>query len=265
MATLASKISLQTVDKIVAELNLKEHGSPFKDLGITFPGPGGRMITTQGSLRLWSGPGIKKMIYVGYSMEEMGIDSHMVFAFPPDESLVPAFTLDSVFMSAQFATATSGKPSDDDTYAFHLDLVPRVDLGVNFEYIKRVYKVLEPTQEKTETAEGIQPAIISATQRAIMSPWMLANRSAPKAYQESVFPAVDVYLDQWLGLVKDGLEGLRPGIKGDASSARANNNRALIFNPEIDPVWAKMDRMMGPQNCARVREILLNPEIEESF
>lgn len=265
MDTLASKISLQTVDKIVSALNLKEHGSPFKDLGITFPGPGGRMITTQGSLRLWSGDKIKKMIYVGYTMGEMGVDSHMIFAFPPDDSLVPAFTLDSVFMTAQFATITSGKPATDDTYAFHLDLVPRVDLGINFDYIKRAYKPLEATQEKTERAEGIEPAIISATQRAIMSPWMLANRSAPKAYQESVFPAVDVYLDHWIELVRDGLESLRPAIKGVASADRANANRALIFNPEIDPVWAKMDRMMGPENCARVREILLNPEIESSF
>ena len=265
MATLASKISLQTADKIVSTLNLKEHGTPFKDLGMTFPGPGGKMIQTEGALRLWSGEHIPKMVYIGYSIPDMGVDSHMIFAFPADDSLVPIFTLDSVFMSAQFASATSSLPVEEDTYAFHLDLVQRCDLGVNFDYIKKVYQCLEPIKEQTETAPGISPALLSPTQRAIMSPWMLANRSATDAYEAHVFPAADAYLEHWLSLVRDGLEDLRPGIRGETGADRTSANRALIFNPQIDPVWAKMDRMMGPENAARCQQILLNPTIEDAF
>ena len=59
------------------------------------------------------------------------LDSHMMFAFTPSDSAVPHFTLDSVRAG--------------DHHAFHLDLIPRLDLGAHLAYMDACFTPLTPT------------------------------------------------------------------------------------------------------------------------
>ena len=125
------------------------------------------------------------------------------------------------------------------------DLVPRCDLGVNQPYIERCYAPLTETQANVLGSEGIFAAQLSPTQRAIMSPWMLAQRTTPEAYENTIFPAATFYLDHWLALVDAGIDDIAGDVQGDAGAARDAANRALIFSREIDPVWGKIDGMLA--------------------
>ena len=68
------------------------------------------------------------MVNISLVVPHFHLDSHMIFAFTPENSAVPHFTLDSV--------------ANGDNYAFHLDLIPRVDLATSLPYLDTVWDVL---------------------------------------------------------------------------------------------------------------------------
>jgi len=244
MDTLASKISHLTLQRITEHFGLEEvqgeDGGPFRPL--TAPAFGNAPV---GNFRLWNGgERLLKVVYTGITVEAIGLDSHMIFAFTKPDSLVPTFTLDSVYtrmppgMDPNFSEG-------GDMYAFHLDLVPRCDLGVNEEYMQRCYVPLTESQAKVITTDGVYAAQLSPMQRAIMSPWMLAQRTSAEAYEAEIFPAAKFYLDHWLHMVDNGIDDIVSGIVGDSGASRDAANRELIFNREIDSVWNKIDGMLG--------------------
>ena len=261
METLAGKISRQTLDRIVGHFGLEEvHGEdagPF--LPLVSPAFGN---TSVGAFRLWhGGDRLQKVVYTGITVDPIGIDSHMIFAFTKRDSIVPTFTLDSVY--TRMPPGADPNFSDGgDMYAFHLDLVPRCDLGVNKVYLSRVYDALTEIQAGVLAADGVFPAQLSPTQRAIMSPWMLAQRTTARAYSESVFPAAEAYTSHWLALVDHGLEDISSDIRGEAGASRDAANRELIFNRDIDPVWNKIDQMLGPEVSDLMISVLRNQQVE---
>lgn len=261
MDTLASKISHQTLDRITSHFGLSEvhgeDGGPFLPLLAKSFGN-----APAGCFRLWDGDDtLLKVVYTGIAVEAIGLDSHMIFAFTAKDSLVPTFTLDSVYtrmppdMDANF-------PDGGDMYAFHLDLVPKCDLGVNEEYMKRCYLPMTERRSQVLNAAGVFPAELSPMQRAIMSPWMLAQRTTPEAYENEIFPAASAYLEHWLSLVDHGVDDIAGGIEGESGAARDATNRQLIFNREIDPVWNKIDMMLGAEISDFMIEVLRSQHVE---
>lgn len=261
MDTLASRISHQTLDQIVSELQLDEvtgeNGGPLLPLVAEKFGN-----LKAGSLRLWDGgEHLLKLVYTGITVEPIGIDSHMLFAFTPPASAVPTFTLDSVYSRlppGQDPNFAEG----GDMYAFHLDLVPRCDLGINLAYIKRAFEPLTEAQAAVLDSAGVYPAQLSPTQRAIMSPWMLAQRTTTAAYESAVFPAVDAYTTHWLSLVRDGMDDLSANLQGDWGASRDLANRELIFHRDIDPVWGKIDMLVGPETADFMIGLLRSQVVE---
>ncbi len=244
MDTLASRISHETLAKLIEHLDLDEvHGTDDGPaMQLTAPAFGNVEV---GSFREWTGSGpVPRVVYIGISVEAIGLDSHMLFAFTDHASLVPTFTFDSVFTNMP-PGADPNFPEGGAMYSFHLDLVPRCDLGINYSYSQRVYEPLSACRAAVLEADGVYEAQLSPMQRSIMSPWMLAQRVTPAAYEDHVFAAVDVYLEHWLGLLAAGISA--EGVNGAWGSERDAANRELIFNREIDAVWAKIDGLLGPE------------------
>lgn len=198
-----------------------------------------------GELRLFRGTAVCKLVYIGMTVPAFGLDSHMIFAFTPPDSPVPHFTLDSVMNATDFA--------------FHLDLIPRVDLGANLDYLMAVYAPLDELFESTSKIEGLTPARLGPTQYALMSPWMLAYRANAQAFADIQKP-VSAYLAHWSTLVETGL----PQFHYDPSqlAARDRLNRDAIFNPQVDRVWAQVDRLLGAETSAFLRDVLKNQLVE---
>lgn len=245
--TLAAKLSLSILEKIQRRFKLREIGEPY--LTLTSPADGQRSSAPVGSVRLFSGALIHKMIYIGLAVPVIGLDSHMIFAFTPPDSAVPHFTLDAVMNASQ--------------YAFHLDLIPRVDLAANRAYLNHVYQPLTPEFEKIRRLDGLSPAHVAPRQDALMSPWMLVYRATEDAFTR-IDESVDFYLNHWCSLVELGVPVEIPlGNNPEALALRDKLNRAAIFSPEVDPVWAQVERLVGAEMAARMREIAKSQTVDE--
>ena len=245
--TLAAKLSFNTLEKIQRRFKLREIGEPY--LTLNSRADGQQPSAPVGSLRLFTGALIHKLIYIGLAVPPLGLDSHMIFAFTPPDSAVPHFTLDAV-MNAPM-------------YAFHLDLIPRADLAANLAYLNHVYQPLTPEFEKIRKIEGLSPAPVAPRQAALMSPWMLVYRATESAFAR-IDESVDAWLNHWFNLVELGVPVEIPlGHSAETLAQRDRLNRAAIFNPEVDPVWAQVERLVGPEMAKRMREIATSQSVEE--
>ncbi len=239
----AHTLAHRTLDSIASRWNLQEVPGAQGPVFLPLNSPMGPV----GALRLFAGDVVAKLVYIGLTVPQFGLDSHMIFAFTPAESPLPHFTLDSVM-------------NGPDNFAFHLDLIPRVDLGANLDYLFAVYEALNTPFEETARIEGLTPARLGPTQYAIMSPWMLAYRANASAFDAIVQP-VNTYLRHWFSLLENGLPGL-PAYEAAALAERDRLNRAAIFNPRVDKVWAQVDRLVGAETSATLRDILKNQAVE---
>ncbi|GIF26114.1 hypothetical protein BJ973_003384 [Actinoplanes tereljensis] len=222
--SLPEALSDTTLDKILSRfpVDLAEDRALTSPMS---PAPVGR-------IRIWRGTGpIVKVVNVSLVVPPIGLDSHMIFAFTAPDSGVPHFTLDSV--------------ANGENYAFHLDLIPRIDLATSLPYLDEVFEPLTAVYKEVREREGLTPAHLSPRQYALMSPWMLVNRATAAAF-EGIGDAVDAYFTQWAGLVESG-------VKADGTAERDSAHRTLLFSPEIDPVWAQTVRLLGEDQSESVR------------
>ena len=243
--TLAADLAAKTLERIIQRFALQEHGDPYIALKNQMNGD------AVGPLRLFSGGPLTKLVYCGMTVPFIGLDSHMIYAFTAPESAVPHFTLDSV--------------CNGETYAFHLDLTPRVDLGAHLDYLNAAFQPLTETFMAAKNLEGLTPAHISPRQYALMSPWMIVYRATPEAFAQ-VGPFVDSYLEHWFNLVENGVPAETfADVSPAARAERDRLNRAAIFDPEVDHVWAQVDRLVGTEMSARQRGIMISQTLEEAL
>ncbi len=241
--TLPAKLFRKTLERIVERLSLSEQsgesGVPYLRLESHLPMAQGEI----GEVRLFNGGPLFRVVTCTITVEAMQLDSHMLFAFTPKTSAVPHFTLDSVYAGGYFA--------------FHLDLIPRLDLGTNLAYMDAVYTPLSPAFEAASEMEGLSPAQLSPRQRAIMSPWMLANRATESAFK-SIHTSVEQYQKHWFGLLANGIstEALGSATPSELASRNLDNKR-ILFDPDVDPVWNRITPLIGEQAVAVQRGLLI--------
>jgi len=240
--SLANTLCQNTINAIVERFSLTEHGEPYKLLMSPMsPAPVGKV-------RVFSGGPIHKMVYIGLSVLPINLDSHMVFAFTAPDSPLPHFTLDSVLAGKHFA--------------FHLDLIPRVDLGANLAYIDEVFQPLTGSFDSAKEIKGLTPAQLSPRQYAIMSPWMLAYRAPDEKAFSQIDEHVNKYLAHWFDILEKKLTvHTFESLDKHEFADRDRRNRAAIFNPEVDPVWSQIDRLVGEETSAELRELLRTQDI----
>ncbi len=243
--SLSRELSQKTLDTIIARFGMEEVGSPYRDINSQIP-PGAKV----GEMRIWKGDAVRKMVYIGITVEMMQLDSHMLFAFTPPDSPIPHFTLDSVLAGP--------------TFAFHLDMIPRTDLGSNLAYLDAAFHPLTDEYQKARKIEGLTEARLSPRQYAIMSPWMLVNRATEEAYRQ-VEPSIDFYVNHWGALVENGLpEEATAGLTAEHLAERDAKNRSIIFDVDVDPVWEQLKPLIGEEMGVLMREILRNQDVESA-
>ncbi|KAA1420750.1 hypothetical protein FE697_016140 [Mumia zhuanghuii] len=247
--SLPSGLCHRTWERIVAERGLVEvhgeDGGSFRTLTSPMtPAPVGEVRVFVPSDDTEP---VAKVVYVGLAVEMIGLDSHMVFAFTREGLPIPHFTLDSVH----------GQGS----YAFHLDLIPRADLGTHLTYLDWAHDPLTETYEEVETWAGLTKAAIGPRQNAVMSPWMLVHRADADAFV-SIESAVTTYLEHWFSLLDAPVPAEVVADVADTDlPARDARNRANIFSPDVDKVWAQVARLVGDDAAEDVRLQLLDNEV----
>lgn len=249
--SLAQRLSHETLNKIVQRFALREVGDPFISLTSPMsPQPIGacRVFAASPEAIARGAERVRKVVYVGITVPPIGLDSHMFFAFTPPERATPHFTLDSVMAGPSFA--------------FHLDLIPRVDLGANLAYMNEVFMPLTANFDQAKKIEGLTPAHLSPRQYALMSPWMLAYRATEAAYASCALH-IEAYLQHWFSLVENGIRtpiAWTPAQLAERDCA----NRHAIFSYEVDPVWNQIERLLGREMNLRLIEILRNQHVEST-
>lgn len=243
--SLPRDLCLGTLDTLVDRAGLKEvpgaDGGPFTTL-MSSMGP-----DPVGSVRVFTGDKVAKAVYVGIVVPQIGLDSHMVFAFMPDGSPVPHFTLDSVASHGHFA--------------FHLDLIQRVDAGTHMVYNDWAHSPLTETFEQVNAMEGLSKAVLEPRQVAVMSSWMLANRATEEAFGQLDAP-VAAYLEHWFSLVDGEVPAeVTADIADTDLAARDARNRGLLFSPEVDKVWAQISRLITEPVAEDIRRQLVTNEV----
>ena len=214
------------------------NGEPFHILLSHAPFHQGRC----GSVRVWTGSGIFRVVACSISAPAIGLDSHMLFAFTHSDCAVPHFTVDSV--------------QTGEHMAFHLDLIPRLDLATHLGYMDWAFGGLTETFSAAATLEGLSPAMITPRQRAVMSPWMLVHRATPQAFA-AITPLVQTYLEHWLGLLAQGAPDIvLNGATGSDLVKRDARNKAIIFDPDVDKVWNQIRGLIGHDSVETIRGLL---------
>jgi hypothetical protein len=243
--SLPEALCLSTLDALVERAGLTEitgaDGGPYKVLGsVMGPDP-------VGAVRVFTGEKVAKAVYVGIVVPQIGLDSHMVFAFTPAGVPVPHFTLDSV--------AAGGY------HAFHLDLIQRVDVGTHMVYNDWAHTPLTETFKEVLAMDGLSKAELDPRQLSVMSPWMLASRASEDAFAK-LDDHVRSYLDHWFTL----LEGEVPAeVAADVADtdlvARDHRNRSLLFSPDVDKVWDQISRLVTEPVAESIRQQLVTNEL----
>ncbi len=247
--SLSANLCLGVVDSIVDRLGLVPVAGETAEAVRVLRSP---MVPDApvGHHRVWRGKGVD-LQYISLTVPMIGLDSHMLFAFTPPQSAVPHFTLDSV--------AGGGAPGQVASYAFHLDLLPKMDLGAHLGYLRHCFEPLSPIRAAAQEIAGLEPAQLSPTQYAVMSPWMIVHRASEEAFT-AVTPSVHAYRDHWFSLVENKVpvEAL-DGVTLDQLADRDLRNRHIVFDPSVDPVWARVSQLLGAETAESLRTSLANP------
>jgi hypothetical protein len=231
--TAARDLAMGTLERLTTGLGLER----AEELPLRAASNGAEV----GAMRVFEGKAVDSVVYAGLTVPQLGLDSHMLFAFTRPDSVVPHFTLDAVCTGALFA--------------FHLDLIPRVDLGADLPYVDSVMHPLTEHWLSAQRLPGLSPAHLTPRQNAFMSPWMIAYRATAEAFAH-LGPWVTAYRDHWLHLVEHGVDSTAPP---DALRERDRKHRAALFNPKVDPIWARIDQLVGAETSARMRRALAEP------
>lgn len=231
MISLPKQLHDHVLTRIVERFGLVEvlndEGGPFLPLESQLPLHEGGV----GQMRKFAGAPLFQVLTSSMVVPAMQLDSHMIFAFMPSDSAVPHYTVDSVQAGGH--------------HAFHLDLIPRVDIGSRLNYLNEVYQPLTEVCERARGIVGLEAAHLSPRQYAIMSPWMLANRATPEAFGK-ITKSVDAYLDHWFVLVERGISAEAiEDVTPQELVARDKRNKFAIFNAEVDPVWQRIAPLVG--------------------
>lgn len=240
--SLSQQLHDQTLTRLIDRLGLSElqaaGGGSWLPLNSRLPMAQGQI----GQVRVFRGSKIAQLVSCTIVVPAIGLDSHMLFAFTDTESAVPHFTLDSV--------------RNGDTFAFHLDLIPRLDLAVSLPYMDQVFAPLTETFKATRDMVGLTPAQLDPRQYAVMSPWMFVSRADEAAFRKA-FDTVGAYLEHWFKVLDDGvrvdvLEGTTPQQRAERDAA----HRSILFNPEVDKVWKQITPLLGADTVEKMLQLL---------
>ena len=243
--TLAYKLCFDSINFVVDRFKMKEvHGEDGGAYHKVMFARGGKEV---GEQRIWMGQdGVFKLVYVGLVANPPGVDSHMMFAFTDKDSVVPHFTVDSVHLSHM------------GHYAYHCEVMPRVDLGPNLAYVDHVYEPLSKANKAIYATNGFTKSEeLGLRQWALMSPWMLAGRASDGETFEKLFDFISEYREHWASLLEKGIpEECLEGVDLSRTADRDYRNRCAAFNRDVDPVYNQLEPLMGIEEGDRQIQVM---------
>jgi len=235
----------QMLDILVGALHLRPHRS----FPLNMNGHGERV----GRVTVYDGDHGTRIVDARLVVESSGIDSMMLHAFSDPATDLPHLTSDVAGVGSR--------------WAFHVDLMPRVDLPGDLSTLEGLYEPLTPIYERAHSIPGSTPIPLPPRVRALSSAWIVGvsfdftNAGGGRDAVQVMTDTFEAYVRTWLRCVDEGLPGLgtpesylRP--HGEAARARDARQRFALFHPDSDPVWGLLDNLVGPTDAAAILELI---------
>eukprot|EP00004_Rigifila_ramosa_P019527 TRINITY_DN4978_c0_g1_i2.p1 TRINITY_DN4978_c0_g1~~TRINITY_DN4978_c0_g1_i2.p1 ORF type:complete len:1287 (+),score=312.62 TRINITY_DN4978_c0_g1_i2:411-4271(+) len=188
---------------------------------------------------------LSKLVHLSLHMPE-DVTLHWLFGFSEPESALPHFmcmcaeTVDAMIVSA--------------------DLIPRVPLDCNSNYVAHVYTPLSGIARQLSEISGISSTALPPAMAALLSPWRLSMRVPKAIFQTHVAPAIRAYAAHWRELIDTPFDAaLLASLFPPSSALLAHRDRALrenIFNPRVWSYWESVERRIGTAATAQLRRVL---------
>ena len=142
----------------------------------------------------------------------------------------------------------------DDRVGVLVDLLPRIDLAVNLDYVDEVYGPLTDTFDEARRIDGAEISSVSPRRAIAMSPWRLSV-SVPVDQVVALAPLVDRYVTRWLDVNSGGVGSPVDPLASDQSRLVQHDrfHRNSLFDPASDSDWGRIDRVLGPDTAAELR------------
>lgn len=135
-----------------------------------------------------------------------------------------------------------------------VDLLPRIDLAVNLDYVDEVYGPLTRTFRDARDIEGVEIESVPPRRAIAISPWRLSV-SVPADQLKILGELVDGYVTRWLAVNSGGVGSPVDPLASDQSRLVQHDrfHRNSLFDADSDPQWERIDRLLGPDAAAELR------------
>jgi hypothetical protein len=188
-----------------------------------------------GELRVYRGRGVvEKVVGSRFTLSHPPLESHSLVVFTRPDSPIPHLIVDAV----RFGPSLS----------FHVDLLPKRDLGVSLSYVDLCFAPLSAVRAEMDKDLRLSPGTAPLRQRAFLSPWMALYTHSPDA-SVAALGYVERYFEHWASLLRSRDPLLAPDI---ALVERDRAHRRLVFSRDLDPVWSMLDRAIGSASVDRL-------------
>ena len=135
-----------------------------------------------------------------------------------------------------------------------VDLVPRIDLAVNLDYVDEVYGPLTSIFHEARSLDEVRIVPVPPRRAIAMSPWRL-SLSVPDDQMDDFGLLVDRYVGRWIDVNSGGVSSQVDPLASDQARLVQHDryHRNSLFDGESDPYWERVDRVLGPDTGAEVR------------
>lgn len=197
-----------------------------------------------GELRTYRGRrGVQHVVCAHLNPPAPPMDSHMAVVFTDPGSPVPHLVVDAVAFGERAS--------------FHVDLLPKVDLGVSPAYLAHCFAPLDGLVARMAEDGRLTPGTVPLGQQALLTPWSATYQVAP-ADLPVAMEYTQAYFDHWSSL----LTGAWPAAATDEvdpqiAAGRSAKLRASLFSRAVDPVWGMLDRALSPAIVDRLLAVLI--------
>jgi hypothetical protein len=190
-----------------------------------------------GLLKVYRGKApVEYIITTSLYVEEIGLESYMLMAFVDPSSALPHFAFDAM--------------TNNERGAFHVDYIPRLDLGTHPEYSKQVFEPLNDTLDTMKANPDFSPGDGGRLLLSMLSPWTGLFQATPDKLAGGS-TLIDRYVQHWFSLIDKGVSA---NTNVEALADRDRRHRLALYNEENDMLWGLLKNLIGEKD----RDLILS-------